>query len=328
MHNDSDQKSELPRVSVLLPTYQQAHFIRATLDSVLVQNYPNLQVVVGDDASTDGTREILLEYDRKYPGVFKLLLHEVNQGVTANQNLILRECDGEFVAFFSGDDLWLPGKLHKQVAWFAAHPEAAICYTNTEAFDSDTGERIRLQHDARNPFRSGGAEQMLLSGTFFNGCSVMARRSMLPPGGYEPSLTVVSDWLLLLETAHNGRIGYIEEVLARYRLHSGNVSKRIDVLLREQLHALDIVESRYPEDVRYTKRLRADCVFGCGIEALKKGDVDTARQLLRDSLRVRLRGPSFAPFPLNVAVVLIARIGLLPLFWRGWRKLRRRLDDR
>src|SRR3954466_12075374 len=77
---------ELPRVSVLMLTYQHAKYVRESVESVLAQNYPNLQIVIGDDASTDGTQDILREYAARHPGLFKLLLAETNQGITKNAN--------------------------------------------------------------------------------------------------------------------------------------------------------------------------------------------------------------------------------------------------
>src|SRR3954452_23351532 len=103
-------------------TYQHAAFVRESLDSVLVQDYPNMEIVVGDDASTDGTQDILRDYAGRHPGVFKLLLSPVNRGITANSKSTLMACEGELIAHTSGDDVWLPGKLHKQVKWAGKTP--------------------------------------------------------------------------------------------------------------------------------------------------------------------------------------------------------------
>ncbi len=270
-----------PTVSVFLPTYQHRAFIADALDSVLAQDGCDFEIVVGDDGSTDGTREIVAEYAARHPGVVVPLLSPVNTGITANQNRVLAACRGEFIAFFAGDDLWLPGKLRKQLAWFAEHPDAVICYTNVEEFDSDTGRRLRLQHmPGANPFREGSVEQLFLSPAFFNGTSAMARRSACPPHGYEPSLSIVSDWLFWVETAINGRVGFVPEVLARYRRHAHNITNGVERIVREQLLALDLVERRHPQLAELAAGLRPRLLWGGALGATKRGDYALAHALL------------------------------------------------
>ncbi|HEX8429711.1 MAG TPA: glycosyltransferase, partial [Longimicrobium sp.] len=135
----------LPKVSVHLPSYQQREYLREAIESVLAQDYAALEIVIGDDGSTDGTHEMLRDYERRYPGTFVLVLDTVNRGTTANWNRILPRCTGKYVAWLDGDDLWLPGKLHRQVAYMEAHPEVVLSYTNADVFDGATGTSIRLQ---------------------------------------------------------------------------------------------------------------------------------------------------------------------------------------
>ena len=250
-----------PRISVFLPTYQHAAFIADAIESVLAQNVPDLEIVVGDDASTDGTPEIVRDYARRHPGLFKLLLSDVNRGITANTNRVLAACEGEFIAWFSGDDLWLPGKLARQLDWFAAHPDACICYSNVEIFDSRTGATLGLHHHRDNPFRSGGVEILLEGNWYFNGLSVMGRRSACPPHGYDPRLKYVSDWVFWVEmAARGGHIGYVPEVLARYRRHDRNISSDHVRLLPDQLLALDLIATQYPALKRHID-LRRPALF-------------------------------------------------------------------
>ncbi|HUP59847.1 MAG TPA: glycosyltransferase [Thermoanaerobaculia bacterium] len=312
-----------PRVSVHVLTYQHRDFIRQALDSVLAQDYPNLEIVVGDDASTDGTAAIIAEYERAHPGVVKALLSDRNLGITANANRILEQCTGEFIAWFAGDDEWLPGKLSAQVAWFAKNPDAVLCYTNTEIFDSESGRPLRLQHDRmRNRFRGGGIEQMFRSATFFASSSVMTRRSAIPSHGFDARVRNVSDWLLWVDVASRGRIGYVRDVYTRYRLHSANIMKRFDAALAEQLVAIGIAESRYPQYVGAAKRIRADILFATGVERLRSGDTAGAARMFTYAVRARWMGSPYAPFPLNLVAVAAGRLGLLPLAWRMWIRVR------
>jgi glycosyltransferase involved in cell wall biosynthesis len=312
-----------PKVSVFLCTYQHREFIDQSLDSVLAQDYRPIEIVVGDDGSTDGTQDIVRDYARRFPGLIRPILSETNTGITANCNRIISRCDGELIAFQSGDDLWEPTKLRKQVEWMRDNPAAVLCYTNVAIFDSATNRVLGLQHARlRNRYRKGGVEQMFVSATFFAGCSVMIRRSAVPPHGYDERLAVVSDWLFWVDVARHGSIGYIDEVLSRYRTHPGNVSKRPREMLADELRSFDILESRYPEYAAWTPRLRSDCYFVNGIGYLVAGQADEAAELFRQAVKTRPTGSALAPFPLNLIAFLAGAMGWLPVMWRLWRWLR------
>jgi glycosyltransferase involved in cell wall biosynthesis len=274
----------LPKVSVHLASYQQRDLLVEALESALAQDYPNLEIVVGDDGSTDGTHEMLREYQARHPDKIRLVLSTENRGTTANWNQILPRCTGELVAWLDGDDVWLPGKISRQVAWFAEHPEAVLCYTNAEIFEHGTGRVQRLQHEPRrNPFREGGAEELMRSATFFVTSTVMVRRSAVPRAGCDVRLLFMSDWLFWVEVARNGRIGYVPEVLTRYRIHPNNITRRGDVMMRDQVQAIDIVRAQFPELAPHTRGVRAECLWYHGLRYLAQKDHEGARRLLRES---------------------------------------------
>jgi glycosyltransferase involved in cell wall biosynthesis len=302
-----------PKVSVCIATYQQRELLREAVESVLAQDYPCFEIVVGDDGSTDGTHEMLHEYEQRHPGLFKLALSPCNTGITENCNRVLALATGEYLAWLGGDDLWLPGKLRQQVEWMTQHPEAAICYTGTEIFESDTGRRVRLQHGRDNPFREGGVELLLDSVVAFCGSSVMGRRSALPEGGFDPRLNVVSDWMLWVQMARRGRVGYVEEILTRYRIHRGNVSRRADVLLREQMLAANLVEQEWPEYGPALARLRTELLWMHGLAAVKAGDLHRAEDLLRRSFAPGVRGARHFGLPVRLAVYVALRLRALRL---------------
>jgi glycosyltransferase involved in cell wall biosynthesis len=315
-----------PKVTVYVLTYQQRAFLRESLDSILAQDYPNVEIFVGDDASTDGTAEMIGEYERAHPGIVTGVIALQNGGITANSNRLLKHGDGEYAAWVAGDDAWLPGKLSAQVAWLEANPGDVLCYTNTAIFDSDSGRTLRLQHGRfRNRFRSGGMEEMFRSATFFVSSSVMCRRSAIPPHGFDSRLRMVSDWLMWVDIASKGRVGYVEGVLTRYRVHGTNTMKRLDMVLAEQLKAIDIAESRYPQYAKLARRIRADFLFGSGVERLRSGDAERATREFAESVRARPAGSASAPFPLNIFAVAAGRLHLLPAAWRAWRSVRRLL---
>lgn len=242
----------LEKVSVLVLTYNAAHFIRESIDSILEQKYENLQIVVSDDASQDGTQDIIKEYIEKYPEKFTVNLNTKNVGITRNANIALSLCTGVYVAFHAGDDVMLPGKISAQVEYFQKHSDCVLCYHNLEIFDSATGKVISYYNGPKNPPREGTVRELIAHGCFVGGNSVMVRRESLPPEGYNESFPVASDWLLWISTTiRGGRIGYVNRVLAKYRRHETNTTSTQSSLNRQAildaLNTTNWVVVNYPE---------------------------------------------------------------------------------
>lgn len=241
-------KTAYPKVSVFVATYNQKVFVCDAIESILIQDYPNLEIVVGDDGSTDGAQEVLLEYEEKYPELFKLILSPKNEGITANCNKILRECTGEYIALLGGDDIWLPGKLLKQISLLENNPDASLCVSKVEFFDSKTNRTMFI-----NPQGNFNVENMnIIEIAHYigsNGSSFVFRSDAVPKYGFEPSIPMISDWLFVIEVLRKGRVVFINEALARYRRHGESMSNFRDLIFREQMQTLFLLETKY-EDMK------------------------------------------------------------------------------
>jgi glycosyltransferase involved in cell wall biosynthesis len=239
--------STYPRVSVHLPTYNQRPFVREAIESVLAQGYPNLEIVIGDDGSNDGTQQILQEYKEKNPHLIKLLLAPKNEGITSNCNKILKACTGEYIAIFAGDDVWLPGKLHRQIELMQAAPSAVICATKVEWFDSADGNVIRIYPP--DPTVDTSKMSVIHAAAYIagSGPSLIIRSSAVPIAGFEPSLPMVSDWLFYIEILRKGSAIFDDQVFARYRRHADNTSNKSSIIFREHIQTMNLVSRRYPE---------------------------------------------------------------------------------
>ncbi|EDN71230.1 Glycosyltransferase [Beggiatoa sp. PS] len=241
--------NNLPLVSVLMVTYNQKHFIKEAIESILTQDYDNLEIVISDDGSNDGTQEILREYKTKYPNKFILVLAEKNQGITKNCNSGLSFCKGKYIAFLAGDDLMLSGKIRKQVEYMERHPKCAICYHNLEVFDSDVNQFLRYFNDKYNPAHEGNVSVTIKYGTFNCASSNMVKKEQIPLHGFDERILMASDWLFWIETLLNGgEIHYIDEVLGKYRKHSNNVTaKKISRNYADQIKTSLIVLIKHPK---------------------------------------------------------------------------------
>jgi len=245
-------QNDMPLVSVAIITYNQKKYLKECIESVLKQDYPNIEIVIGDDASTDGTQEMLEEYIIQYPNKFILKLSKTNQGITKNSNLVHFACTGKYIAWMGGDDLMLPGKIRKQVEYMEKHLECTICYHNLEVFDSDSG-KILYYFNEKNKYE-GDVRTAIKYGTFNGACSSMVRANKTPMQGFNTLVPVASDWLYWVESLHNGgTINYINEVLGKYRRHDNNITKKSGIQNSiDHLNSCNIILMLSPDYLNYS----------------------------------------------------------------------------
>jgi len=256
-------KKENPLVSVAIITYNQKEYLKECIESILEQDYDNIEIVIADDCSTDGTQEMLKEYNEKYPNKFVLKLSDKNQGITKNSNLAHFACSGKYIAWMGGDDLMLPGKIRKQVEYMEANPNCTICYHNLDVFQSETNETLHYFNNDKNKHQ-GDIKNCIKYSTFNGACSNMIRAVKSPKYGFNETLPIASDWLYWIDILSNGgTINYIDEVLGRYRRHDSNVTKLELFITQNELDHLNtcnILLAKYPQYISeimyvYSKRI-------------------------------------------------------------------------
>jgi glycosyltransferase involved in cell wall biosynthesis len=223
-------------VSVLVVTYNHARFVRQALDSVLAQRLPQpFEVLISEDRSTDGTREIVEEYAERYPCLIRLLLSE--QNLRSNEVVArgFRAARGRYIAYLDGDDYWTSeDKLCAQVEFLDARPDITICFHNVQVVDEHSQSMGSLWTAPGQPEVSGLRD--LLRGNPIAASSVAYRRAAVSevPGWYDRFFPV-TDWPLHVLYAREGRIGYLDLTLGVYRLHSGGLYSTLSE--REKLEA-------------------------------------------------------------------------------------------
>ncbi len=238
-----------PLVSIAIITFNQIDYLRECIESVLSQDYPNTEIVVADDCSTDGTVKMLNDYADRYPGKFVLRLALNNKGITANSNEAHFACRGKYIAWMGGDDLMLPGKITSQVELMEKDNSIVISYHNLDVFDSDSGKSLYFYNQ---DCKEGDARTLVKYGTFNGACSTMVLRSATPKHGFDTRIPIASDWLYWVETAYGGgKIRYIDKILGKHRRHQGNVtnltSKSFFYNYQDHLLSCSIILSEKPE---------------------------------------------------------------------------------
>ena len=226
--------SAIPKVSVAMVTYNHEKFVIQAVESVLMQttNFP-YEIVIGEDCSPDETRDRVLELQSRHPSRIRVILADRNTGGMDNFVRTYQACRGEYVALLDGDDYWTdPRKLQIQVDFLESHPGHAFCFHNvTKIYDDE--------RRAPGLYCSIVGEQTftlsdLLARNFIPTCSVMARNRLIKDFPDWFRLLNLADWPLHVLNAHHGDIGYLNEVMAVYRVHGGSVwsgAAKIDRLL-------------------------------------------------------------------------------------------------
>jgi glycosyltransferase involved in cell wall biosynthesis len=241
--------AELPTVSVAIWTCNQEAFVGEAIESVLSQNYPRLEVVIADDSSSDATPQVVANYARRHPELIKAVLHRGERSIASNVNRALAACSGELVAILDGDDTYLPGKLAVQVEALVHEPDVVLCRHPVEVFDDGTGAILRIEDPNPEQMRAQAID-LVARGNFVPTASSMMRRAAMPSAGVPAVFRHAPDWILAIETARNGTILRIPQVLARYRIHAAqitNVASGREEATRDAMLTLSYVEDRYPE---------------------------------------------------------------------------------
>lgn len=243
-----------PTVSVLIPAYNREAYVGAAIRSVLGQTFDDLELIVVDDGSTDGTaREIAAFSDPRLRW-----LTQRNAGPSAAMNTGLRAARGRYLARLGSDDLWLPEFLAVQVGLLERRPDVGLVYCRAEAMDA-AGEP--LPDIWGKPLRYPGDT---LRSMLYEDCTcditVVVRREIIERSGmYDESLSRSIDWDMWLRAARHCEFAFTDQVLARFRRHPGNLTGTAfnDVRLACRERVLDKVfaDPTLPDDAKAMRPL-------------------------------------------------------------------------
>jgi len=246
--------SENPLVSVLLITYNHDKFIAQAIKSVLMQQVNfKYEIVIGEDCSTDGTKDIVIDYQKKYSDRIKLLLQEKNAGMHKNFIDTYYSCRGKYIALLEGDDYWTdPYKLQKQVEFLEKHPDYAICFHNMQIIYEDDLHMNRLSNINQQEITN---IENLASGNYIYTASCIFRKylSEIPDWFYQ---CPVGDYPLHLLNARYGKIKFIDEVMGIYRVHKGGIweIKSDSFRMEKWIEMLEMIRYKFNKDINKIMR--------------------------------------------------------------------------
>lgn len=211
-----------PLVTVVLVCWNHARFVRSAILSVVRQTYPNQQVIVFDNDSTDGSPAIIEALAAQYGFEF---IRQPNVGLVKTLNRGLALARGEYFAVMATDDMWLLDKTERQVAYMQAHPEVVLTCGNSLMIDAN--DHLIGMAPANRPAMAVSFRELMVNGNCVHGPSVMLRTAVLRElGGYDESWRI-EDYTLALRLTHAGHaVHHLGLALVQYRRHGANWTAR------------------------------------------------------------------------------------------------------
>lgn len=262
-----DKAGNSPVISVITPTYNRADFLPEAVRSVLDQSFPDFELLIVDDGSTDDTREVLAPF-LEDPRVH--YQYQPNQGQSVARNLGLAKARGRFICFLDSDNAWLPHKLEQQLAAFEQHPDVDVVYGDILTID-EQGKELSRKNMRRY---SGRIAPQMLKDNCVSMNTAMARRVCFDEmGGMSGKRRVADDYDLWLRFSAKYRFLYMPDFFAKYRVMADQISsdkrRRFDSneqilldFLRDYPDAVTAREARSGLASFYSRKARHYAIIG------------------------------------------------------------------
>jgi glycosyltransferase involved in cell wall biosynthesis len=274
----------MPKVSVIIPCYNHAHYLPFALDSVLAQTFQDWEAIVVDDGSTDNTANVCAGHSD--PRI--LYTYQENRGLSAARNSGINRTNGTYIAFLDADDTWEPEFLARSVERLQIDESIGFVYSRNYHIDPQGNRLPRL---GGRPLTSHQFRIHVFKGGFFPAHAALIRMSALEAVGYfDTQLTSVEDWDLWLRLCTSYQVDAIDEPLVNYRIYPGSMStdayrmhQNRFVVLEKHFGPLDGEPMSWPPSKRE--------VYACGYRSSAYGfllqcDHDKAWELLAEAARI------------------------------------------
>jgi glycosyltransferase involved in cell wall biosynthesis len=222
-----------PRVTVIVPVYNHAAYAEEALDSVVNTHYPELEIIVINDASKDGSGAVIADWMRRNPDQNVVFLnHEHNLGLTKSLNEAVRIARGDYVCLLAGDDALLPGGIADRVRYLLDHPHKLAVFADCHVMDQDGAplyesgiEDLYPRHGMRKSILA--FDELIPASIAFHwavpGPVFLCRAEAFKIVGPYDETLVAEDWDMYLRLAAGGRLGFLPRCVARYRVHAANL---------------------------------------------------------------------------------------------------------
>jgi glycosyltransferase involved in cell wall biosynthesis len=232
----------MKKISVITLTYNHEKYIAQCLQSVISQELEldfEMEILIGDDASTDSTVNIASEFSKKSAIPIKIFNQKNNVGVSDNFSNLMTKVTGEFIVFLDGDDYMLPGKLKNQLNIFKKDKNITVVHHNV--LDVDENSHVIRSHRLKSGVKGGVKDFLKNCQGNMQSCAVMVRNPNIDNWKeIIPTSSRIVDLPFILHSIKSGRIAYINEVFSAYRTHSSSITRSTKILDFEENTRLHI----------------------------------------------------------------------------------------
>jgi glycosyltransferase involved in cell wall biosynthesis len=286
MENINHVQGKKTLVSVIMLAYNHEAYVSKAVESILAQitNF-DYELIIGEDCSTDKTRDIILDYQKRYPDKVKIITSEINVGAIANELRCLKACVGKYIAYCEGDDYWTdPYKLQKQVNFLEANADYGLVHGDVNHLNQKTGKMIKAFNKTNKiKIPNGDIFEFLLEPSHsIKTMTTCFRKDLLEKYYLSNKEIMNSDWALIdisiwLMLAYHSKIHYFDEVFATYRLLSESASRTKNPEKLYQFHQkIHVIRSYYAKKYDCSEETRIM------IEANKYKSILTDAYALKD----------------------------------------------
>jgi glycosyltransferase involved in cell wall biosynthesis len=269
------------KVSVLMPSFNYARYLPSAIESVLAQSHHDLELIITDDCSTDGSREVAERWKQKDSRVVTVF-HEVNTGLSGARNSGLAVASGDFVALCDADDIWAEDKLKIQLELFREQPELGVVHSDALIIDGDgklTGQRYSAEFHGEDQRCSGILFEEFCLRNFVCNSTVLLRRECLDyAGGFDQRLRSLEDWVCWARISRKYGFGYIDQPLVSYRVHQTNLSRQVSAMAGYRVTAVGLMLG---EGKDIPRALKSKMLYSVGVAQMELADWKAARGTFR-----------------------------------------------
>ena len=245
----------LPKISVIVTTYNRAHMVTETIDSILSQTSKDFELIVVDNESIDNTEEVIKSYTDKRIRYFK---HQNNGIIAVNRNYGISKTQGEYIAFCDDDDLWMPEKLERQLSEFEKDSQLGLVCSNGIFFDKNGEHREMIKAELKD---SDFTFESLIWHNYIPSPSVLVKKEVIDDVGMmdeSPEIFIAEDYELWLRIAKKYKVKYIGLPLMKYRTHPGQYTfsqERLEPMELEKAVCRKLLDTGILDFELYQKRI-------------------------------------------------------------------------
>ncbi len=269
------------KVSVIIPTYNQADLLSRAIQSVLNQTFKDFELIIVDDGSTDNTKKVVEQFQRQDPRI-KYIWQENSGGPAKPKNTGIKHAKGEYIAFLDHDDEWLPEKLERQIELFRNSDRKNLGFVGCNVLDVDNNKIIRSYKISKT---RNTLKRLLKECFIHSSSSVIIKRSVIKEIGlFDENFKVSDDWDMWIRLAKKYSFDFIDKPLVKHYIHGKNITRSISYLdkIRELEHLLEKHQFWYKKfPIIYTKKIRT-----IGTMYVLENNMKIARKYFTESIKI------------------------------------------